>query len=108
MSASRLPIVVEMPDGSFAISFDDQCTVTWKREGDMHVIRGHADADGEFTIKEGIGPPGTNFSPGPRIKHAACFPDHCHHRRTHGDRKHRGIDPSTWKPSNVIAIAMPT
>jgi hypothetical protein len=63
MSASRVPIVVELPDGSFAISFDEQCTVTWKREGETHIMRLHADAEGEFVIKELSGPEGTTFKP---------------------------------------------
>lgn len=63
MSASRVPLVVEMPDGSFAITFDDQCTVTWKRQGDTHIIQVHAPDAGDFVIKELFGPEGMTFKP---------------------------------------------
>jgi hypothetical protein len=36
MSASKLPVVVELEDG-YAVTFDD-CVIAWRRDGDRYVV----------------------------------------------------------------------
>jgi hypothetical protein len=50
MSASKLPVVVELEDG-YAVTFDD-CVIAWRRDGDRYVVSISA-VDGEdFVISE--------------------------------------------------------
>jgi hypothetical protein len=48
MSASKLPVVVELEDG-YAVTFDD-CVIAWRRDGDRYVVSISA-VDGEEPLE---------------------------------------------------------